>query len=403
MRLHMPRDGIKEFSIPLTSVLTKEKLRDVIAAKGVAALGKQMDLIMAYVTKWVKELQAMTNAEKSRMQFGWTEDDTFVIGDREIKVGEIVYSPPSSATAGYVPMFAKKGTLENWRRIANWYNRPNMEARAFNLFAGFGTPLLKFTNLKGVQIHLTDDGSGTGKTTIEMMINSIFGHPDETMLLEQDTFKSKMHRMGVWQNMPCCIDEITNMPDEEVSNLAYTSTQGRGRNRMMSQTNAERINNTTWALILWTSGNRSVHDVLYSMKTFPEGELMRVVEINIPRDLTMSKEETDELFNMMFNNYGTAGEKYMEYVVAHQDELKERIKEIQAKFDQDAGLTQRERFYSALAAVAIVAGLITKKLGLHDIPTAGVYKWAVEYFSNTRTAIKATSTNPLDQIGRAHV
>lgn len=399
MRLHMPRDGIKEFSIPLTSVLTKEKLRDVIASKGVAALGKQMDLIMAYITKWVKELQAMTNAEKSRMQFGWTKDDTFVIGDREIRAGEIVYSPPSSATAGYVPMFAKTGTLENWRRIANWYNRPNMEARAFNLFAGFGTPLLKFTNLKGVQIHLTDDGSGTGKTTIEMMINSIFGHPDETMLLEQDTFKSKMHRMGVWQNMPCCIDEITNMPDEEVSNLAYTSTQGRGRNRMMSQTNAERINNTTWALILWTSGNRSVHDVLYSMKTFPEGELMRVVEINIPRDLTMSKEETDELFNMLFKNYGVAGEKYMEYVVAHQEEIKERIKEIQAKFDQDAGLTQRERFYSALAAVALVGGMISKKIGLHDIEIAPVYQWAVKYFTQARTSIKPGGSNPLDQLG----
>ena len=259
--------------------------------------------------------------------------------------------------------------------------------------------LLKFTNLKGVQIHLTDDGSGTGKTTIEMMINSIFGHPDETMLLEQDKFKSKMHRMGTIQNMPACIDEITNMPNEEVSNLAYIGTQGRGRNRMMSQSNSERINNTTWALILWTSGNRSVHDVLYSMKTFPEGELMRVVEINIPRDNSMSKEETDELWGMMFDNYGVAGEKYMDYVVAHQDEIKEMIKQIQAKFDQDAGLTQRERFYSALAAVAIAGGRISKRLGLHDIELAGVYQWAVDYFKATKNNIKPQGASPLDQLG----
>ena len=399
MRLHMPRDGIREFSIPLTHVLAKDKLRDIIAAKGVAALGKQMELIMAYITKWVKELQTIANAEKSRLQFGWTPEDTFIIGDREIKVGEIIYSPPSSATASYIPVYSKKGTLDKWKRVANWYNRPGMEARAFNLFAGFGTPLLKFTNLKGVQIHLTDDGSGTGKTTIEMIINSIYGHPDESMLLEQDTFKSKMHRMGTVQNMPICIDEITNMAKEEVSNLAYISTQGRGRNRMMSQSNSERINNTTWALILWTSGNRSVHDVLYSMKTFPEGELMRVVEINIPRDTTMSKEETDELFNMMFDNYGVAGEVYMQYVVAHQEEIKEMIKEVQAKFDQDAGLTQRERFYSALAAVAIVGGRISKRLGLHDIELAPVYQWAIQYFTSAKGAVKPNSMNPLDQLG----
>lgn len=399
MRLHLPRDGIKEFSVPLTHVLTKDKLREAIAAKGVAALTKQMDAIMAYITKWVKELQTVSNAEKARMQFGWTEEDTFVIGDREIKSGEIVYSPPSSSTNNLMAAYSKKGTPENWRKIANWYNRPGMEARAFNLFAGFGTPLLRFTNLKGVQIHLTDDGSGTGKTTIEMMINSIFGHPDETMLLEQDTFKSKMHRMGTVQNMPICIDEITNMPKEEVSNLAYVSTQGRGRNRMMSQSNAERLNNTTWALILWTSGNRSVHDVLYSMKTFPEGELMRVVEINIPRDTTMSKEQTDELYNMMFENYGVAGEEYMKYIVAHQEEIVDMIKEVQNKFDQDAGLTQRERFYSALAAVAIVGGRISKYLGLHDIELSPVYKWAVNFFSTTKAAIKPGANNPLDQLG----
>lgn len=399
MRLHMPRDGIREFSIPLASVLAKDKLREIIASRGVAALNKQMDNIMAYITRWVKELQTMSNAEKSRMQFGWTPEESFVIGDREVRAADVLYSPPSSSTINLVPAYSKRGSLENWRRVANWYSRPGMEVRAFNLFAGFGAPLLKFTNLKGVQIHLTDDGSGTGKTTIQMMINSIFGHPSETMMLEQDTFKSKMHRMGTIQNMPATIDEITNMRSEEISDLAYIATQGRGRNRMMSQSNSERLNNTSWALILWTSGNRSVHDVLYSMKTFPEGELMRVVEMNVPRDTTMTKEETDELYNLMFENYGVAGELYMQYVVAHLDAIKEKIKEVQAKFDVDAGFTQRERFYSALAAVAIVGGLIAKKLGLHDIPSGPVYQWAVQYFANTKSAIKPQSSNPLDLLG----
>lgn len=399
MKLHMPKDGIREFSVPLTSILAKDKLREVVASKGIAALSKQMDGIMAYITRWVKELQNLNNAEKSRVQFGWTEENSFVIGDREIKVGEVVYSPPSSATINLVPAYSKKGSVEAWRSVANWYARPGMEARAFNLFAGFGTPLLRFTNLKGVQIHLTDDGSGTGKTTIEMMINSIFGHPEQTMLLEQDTFKSKMHRLGTVQNLPACIDEITNMPNEEVSNLAYIATQGRGRNRMMSQSNSERLNNTTWALILWTSGNRSVHDVLYSMKTFPEGELMRVVEINIPRDNTMTKEQTDELYSTMFENYGVAGEVYMKYVVAHREEIIQLIKDTQIRFDADAGLTQRERFYSALAAVALVGGMIAKKCGLHDIEIGPVYTWAKQFFVNASRSVKPNASNPLDQLG----
>jgi hypothetical protein len=111
MKLHLPRDGVREFAVPLTSALTKDKLRDIIAAKGVAALGKQMDMIMAYITRWVKELQNVSNAEKSRLQFGWSQDKSFVIGDREIKVGEISYSPPSSATINLVPAYCPHSNL----------------------------------------------------------------------------------------------------------------------------------------------------------------------------------------------------------------------------------------------------------------------------------------------------
>jgi hypothetical protein len=82
----------------------------------------------------------------------------------------------------------------------------------------------------------------------------------------------------------------------------------------------------------------------------------------------MTKEETEELYGMMFDNYGVAGEKYMEWVVANQEEIKEMIKDVQAKFDADAGLTQRERFYSALAAVAVVAAVALLLLPLLLVP-----------------------------------
>ncbi len=82
------RTATKDLNLGLVNRYTKakDKLREVIAAKGVAALSKQMDGIMAYITRWVKELQNMDNAEKSRLQFGWTNENTFVIGDMKKKV-----------------------------------------------------------------------------------------------------------------------------------------------------------------------------------------------------------------------------------------------------------------------------------------------------------------------------
>ena len=71
--------------------------------------------------------------------------------------------------------------------------------------------------------------SGSGKSTTLYMANSIFGHPRELGSIWKDTFNAKMQRLGVMNNMPNTIDEITNMPPREFSDLAYGISQGRGK------------------------------------------------------------------------------------------------------------------------------------------------------------------------------
>ena len=81
IRLHLPKDGIKEFALPITEVMTKEKLREKLGFYGVAALQKQMDAIMVYIIKFVNELQYKTDVEVMRMQYGWADKNSkFVIG-----------------------------------------------------------------------------------------------------------------------------------------------------------------------------------------------------------------------------------------------------------------------------------------------------------------------------------
>ena len=54
IRLHLPRDGVREFALPLTDALTPDKLRDRLAFYGVIAGKKQMEAIMAYLIKFTK-------------------------------------------------------------------------------------------------------------------------------------------------------------------------------------------------------------------------------------------------------------------------------------------------------------------------------------------------------------
>jgi len=400
MRLHMPKDGIQEFSCPLASVTSRDKFRDVLAFQGVAAYNAKLDGLMGYVTRWVNELQQVSEAEKARQQFGWHENDTkFVVGNREISATGVAYSPSSSATADVATAYSKKGTVAEWAKVASIYAGEGNEVRAFTLFAGFGSALFKFTKLSGAIIHLTNNGSGVGKTTIQHMVNSIWGRPVDTILNQQDKYLARIHRISVLGSLPATIDELTNMADEEVSDMAYNITHGRGRNRMQSQTNAERSNLLRWALIAITSGNKSLYDQLFNLKDFPEGELMRILEFSVSKTDSMSKMQSDEAFLPMHENYGVAGEVFMRYVIANLPEVKKLLLKVQRKLDKAAGFTQRERFWSATAACAITSGIITKKVGLHNIDVAKVYEWAVKELGRMRVEVRPGVVGPMAHLG----
>ena len=399
MRLHLPKDGVREFSVPLVSVLSKDRFRDAIAAQGMAVLGKSVDELMFYVSRWVKELQIMSQAEKVRSQFGWTDDKSFIIGDREITTTGVKYSPPSAAIMHTCSLLTKKGELDEWKSVVNFYNGNGMEAQAFTFMLGFGSVLMPFTQVRGGIVNLMSSGSGTGKSTVQMAINSIWGHPFDLLLQNDDTYNAKIHRFGVLNNLPATIDEITNMSDTVVSQLAYAITQGRGKNRMESQSNAERINHTTWRLLAITSSNSSLYDKLYSLKEFPEAEMMRIIELRVHRNETHSKEFTDALFGKMFNNYGHAGEVFMKYVVNNLTDVLDLLRDVQLRLDTAAGLGQRERFWSNTGALGITGGIIANQLGLIDIDIKRIFNWLVTLLTVNRGDVKASPVDGSTALG----
>ena len=400
IRLHLPKDGIKEFALPITEVMTKEKLREKLGFYGVAALQKQMDAIMVYIIKFVNELQYKTDVEVMRMQYGWADKNSkFVIGDQEITAEGIRYSPPSSMTSALSEYMQPVGTLDEWKKIANVYNRPSMEPHAFGFFTAFGSPLLTHLNLKGAVINLVNNVSGTGKTTVAKVMHSVYGHPEEQMLIAKDTINVKLHRMGVMGNLPISCDEITNVEAEHFSDFVYAVSQGRARNRMKSQSNEERLNTSKWSLLCVCTSNASFYDKLASLKSTPDGELMRLIEFQIPVNSVMNKVEADEIFSQLDNNYGHAGRIYLQWLVSNLEEAIDMVKQIQIVIDKKVKFSGRERFWSGVAACNIAGAMIAKKLGLIDIDIKRVFEWMVVEFSKMRHEIKAPPTNQASTIG----
>ena len=400
LRLHTPKDGVREFALPAVDLLTPDRLREKLAWYGVVGLKKQMDAVTAYIVTFVKELQCREGAEIMRTQFGWTDGNkSFVVGDTEICADGDRYSPPSSYTAPIVDHFTPTGSLEKWKEVINIYDKPGFEPHAFGFFSAFGAPLLKHLGLKGAIINIINNESGTGKTTTLKTVHSVYGHPEETMLIQRDTMNVRLHRLGIMNNLPLGCDEITKMKPEDFSDFAYAVSQGRGRGRMKSNENAERMNFAKWETIVVCSSNASAVDKLKSLKNTADGELMRMIEYSIPAVKLLSKQEADEIYPQLHLNYGHAGRIYLRDLVCNLEERVKEVKEMQRLIDKKIGFTNRERFWSGVAACNLAGALFAKRLGLIDIDVGRVFKWLISEFSQMRQDIKPPSTSYASVIG----
>ena len=401
MHLHLPRDGLREFVVPLSELVVKDRLRESLAKQGVAAGESQIKNILSYLISSVKNLQVTDKAEIMRTQFGWVDKDSkIIIGDREITKDGAFYSPPSSTTKSVVPHMKPTGSFEKWKEVFNMYARPGLEPHAFAALTGFGSLLLKFTGISGAIINVIYPKSGTGKSTALFMCNSIMGHPKQLSSIWKDTYNAKMQRLGVLNNLANTIDEITNTSAMEFSDLAYSISQGRGKNRMKASANEERLNLTSWQGITLASANASFYEKLGLAKDSPDGESMRLFEYRIEPSNIISTAEGKQMFDQqLFENYGHAGDIYAQWLVNNLEEAIATLRQVQAKIDAEVQFTSRERFWSAIAACNITGGLISKKLGLHDYDMKAVYSWLKTMLSSMREEITPPSTEVTNMLG----
>jgi hypothetical protein len=336
-----------------------------------------------------------------RTQFGWVENDSkFIMGNKEITKDGTFYSPSSSTTEFFAEKIHTKGDMEKWKEVFNLYAIKGMEPHAFGALTAFGSPLMKFTGLKGAIINVIYEYAGSGKSTILRMCNSVYGMPYELMAIQKDTLNAKMTQLGVMNSLPNTIDEITNMKPDEFSDLSYGISQGRGKNRQKSQENSLRVNNASWQNMTLCSANASFYEKLTSLKNTPDGEQVRLLEYKIePNDLigvARGKEMFDHQLN---NNYGHAGEIFISWLVNNLEEAIDLVKKVQARLDKEVQFTARERFWSATAACNIAGGLIARHLGLHDYDMSAVYEWLKGMLSEMRHDIKPPQSTPVVTLG----
>jgi hypothetical protein len=377
-RLHLPRDGVRQFSVPLTQITSRDEFRKCMAKEGVTAWGKALDKLMAYTTKWVDELQRTTVADEAHRQFGWVDDDmdAFVLGEQLVEAGRITYNPPSSKTAGFMDAFEPKGSRERNLECLDFYNQDGFELHQYVVGVGFGSPLMAVTGLNSMAVHLFG-GTGVGKTTAQFAAMSIWGHPELLSLQKADTHNSRMNRGEVMHSLPLISDEMTNVSSMEMSEYVYQVSGGRQKNRLSANGNEERARGKPWKLLALSSANTSAYEILSREKAEPKAEMQRLFEIKVPK-MKVDTKATADLHEDLKLHYGHIGPEYVQWVMQNRDEVRAIVQKTKARLDEAANLGPENRFWANGNAVILTGLIIAKRLGLVQYDVGKVYRWVVK-------------------------
>ena len=250
------------------------------------------------------------------------------------------------------------------------------ETKRFVMGYGLASPLFKFTPIRSALLHMVSGTTGSGKTSTLRAVASIWGHPKDALSQGGDTTFSWFQKLGEFNSVPFFIDEITEMNPKAMSQLIYSLSHGKGRDRMEGSTNRLRVNETTWCTGVITTANTEVSSVLKSMKNRPEAELARMLEIPVvDNDLTL--QENTKLISSLDHNHGLAAEKFIPWVLANQVECERIVSEVTEKIVKECNLDKRHRFKAAMGGVAIAGLLIGNKLGIWDFEVKSTFQWFV--------------------------
>ena len=373
MRLVLPKDGHREFLLPMKHVYAKEALKSIMSSNGVFFASHHDQHIMNYVIKWGQYLQTTEAALQMRMQMGWTKErsvDTedwptrsFVIGKKEITYkGEIIDAPSSPFVKGFSKHLIKHGTFKRWRESMDYLSNPGFELHAFASMSGLGSPLMCYTNTSGVVMSLFGD-SGNAKTGAMYAGLSMFGHPKNMSVVDGTDNGFTGRYLGL-HSILFGLDEVGDKDGKELGKLIHNVSHGKAKIRMQASVNAEREYEMSASLIAMVTSNHGIYGILEAAKANPNGEAARLIEFVVKRPDMLEKDSRlgKYIFDAFNYNYGHAGPMFIKEIITRGDNyVLDHILAWEDKFIRDFGDYVEYRFYQNLLGVNMAAGTIANE------------------------------------------
>ena len=368
-------EGPIDILIPQRAVVSKDETVKHLANQNIiAAYGSGNDKhLFEYVRACVEYASANKRPIKIPNNCGWQSDKSFVYNSTVFyENGKETYVP-TPALDNINQSTKPVGTIDNWKKVFNMLiARGEWQVLAMAL-VGQASLLMNFTKFNGCVYHLGSSESGTGKSLSLELAASFFGHPEGYRVTQSTSIVASQQRQGLLNSLPFIIDETTSKSREDfewLPEFLLDLTQGKGKDRMKQGSNEERINTSSWKLLVLLSSNTHVMDFLSgSRKHASQGEMFRLLELQLTKKLKWNPEEEATL-GLLKENFGAVGRELIRWLVKNHDVAKALVKENQERIKVEFEANADERYWTAgNACVITVLQLLGKNYAnLIDIP-----------------------------------
>jgi len=363
---------------------------------------KQTGNIGRYMRAYLQQLQKHQASSELYDSFGWKNDHkSFVIGNIEYRRNdkggvdsiEVGMSKVIS-NKGFDKAFVPKGDAKLWKALTKGLSHPTLAGHAFALGGAFAAPLVQLTGLKGIMVSLLGE-TGLGKSAMLEWINSVYGN-QHILGIGRGTQMGYADRMGMMAHMPITIDEVTDMPPEQASDLAYWATEGRDKNRKTEA--IPRI----WALPVYVSTNKPFREKsMHGSQS--EAVSMRVLEFTFEENIMFNgpKNMGAKVREIIWNNYGYAGHEFIVGLLKMgAPEINRRIKATELYIAEHYGAIfgAIERYWKMAIVLHHLGITLANEMGLILFDADAATRWALDQLPIQRVHIASGALDTYDLI-----
>lgn len=410
MRMHLHDKRVRDFEMSAEAMASQtDMLRSLAKYELMQSNHKDAGSHMAaYLRDQLEDLKRKVEEINTLTSFGWRDDMSgFLIGDRLYhKDGTVRKVLVGGHAAKYKAALPEpRGSIERYASALNFmYNREGAEHWQYAVCSGWGSVLTPFGEdlYRGLLMALSGGDSGKGKTTVCYASLYAFGKADD-MALKTDkgyTDNALWSTMGAFNNITILLDELTSMDPAKFSEAAYGVSRGEEKVRMTSKGGVVTFAHTsTWGMSPYVTGNKDFHGLLATNQANSQAEAVRLIQITVDRypvvtlddDPQREAELVQSAVDTMKANAGVAGDALIRYVVTHQRQIADQVRETMNQLTQVLPAT-KYRFYRNHAACTLTAAKIAKELGIIDFDLDRLFEFSVQLLTDLAEAVAETNT-----------